>query len=161
MIQQALCPSPDTINKIVEAIVSGVKANEEITPDTQEGLKVNKNILPIFLSIATNAWRAKMKMRDNLTGEVREDMRRIDRHIEAIYRNLEECGIIIRDHTGDLYDEGQPMKVIASKPVQGLQKKRVSDTLLPSIFWQNMLVQNGEIEIESPLATDIIDELKN
>ena len=53
------------------------------------------------------------------------------------------------------------MKVIASKPVQGLQKKRVSDTLLPSIFWQNMLVQNGEIEIESPLATDIIDELKN
>ena len=89
VIQQALCPSPDTISKIVEAIVSGVKVNKEITPDTQEGLKVNKYILPIFLSIATNAWRAKMKMRDNLTGEVREDMRRIDRHIEAIYRYLE------------------------------------------------------------------------
>ena len=89
-------------------------------------------------------------MMDAATGEIREDMKRVDRHIEAIYRNLAEVGIVIRDHTGDAYDEGQPMKVVASKPTPGLDKKRVSETLLPSIFWNNRLVQNGEIEIATP-----------
>lgn len=103
-----------------------------------------------LVSIATNAWRAKTKMLDAKTGEVRDDMKRVDRHIEAIYRNLGELGIAIRDHTGDVYDEGEPMRVIASKLMPQLQKKCVSETLLPSIFWNNHLVQNGEIEIATP-----------
>ena len=111
---------------------------------------VPTDYLKALVSIATNAWRAKTKMVDSTTGEVREEMKRVDRHIEAIYRNLAEVGIVIRDHTGDAYDEGQPMKVVASKPTPGLDKKRVSETLLPSIFWNNRLVQNGEIEIATP-----------
>ena len=59
---------------------------------------------------------------------------------------------MIRDHTGDVYDEGQPMKVIACKPTPGLDKKRVSETLLPSIFWHNRLIQNGEVEIATRLT---------
>jgi hypothetical protein len=111
---------------------------------------VHADYLKALVSIATNAWRAKIKMVDATTGEVREEMKRVDRHIEAIYRGLAEVGIVIRDHTGDAYDEGQPMKVIASKPTPGLDRKRVSETLLPSIFWNNRLVQNGEIEIATP-----------
>lgn len=110
--------------------------------------------LKVFVSIATNIWRAKNKMMDAGTGEVREDMKRVDRHIEAICRSLAEVGIVIRDHTGDFYDEGQPMKVVASKPTPGLDRKRVSDTLLPSIFWNNRLVQNGEIEISTPVTAN-------
>ena len=110
--------------------------------------------LKTLVSIATNTWRAKNKMMDSATGEVREDMKRVYRHIEAICRSLAEVGIVIRDHTGDVYDEGQPMKVVASKPTPGLDRKRVSETLLPSIFWNNRLVQNGEIEISTPATTD-------
>jgi hypothetical protein len=101
-------------------------------------------------SIATNTWRAKTKIADATTGEIRDEMKRVGRHIEAIYRNLGELGIIIRDHTGEPYDEGQPMKVVASKPTVGLTKKRVSETLLPSIFWYDHLIQNGEVEIAIP-----------
>lgn len=108
--------------------------------------------LKTLVSIATNAWRAKSKMMDATTGEVREEMKRVARHIEAIYRSLAEIGVVIRDHTGEAYDEGQPMKVIASKPTPGLDRKRVSETLLPSIFWNNRLVQNGEVEIATPAA---------
>jgi hypothetical protein len=114
--------------------------------------EVPADFVKTLVSIATNAWRAKAKMLDAASGEVREDMRRVDRHIEAIYRNLADVGIVIRDHTGDVYDEGQPMKVIASKPTPGQDKKRVSETLLPSIFWHNRLIQNGEIEITTRLT---------
>ncbi len=111
--------------------------------------------LKALVSIATNAWRAKKRMVDVTTGEVREEMKRVGRHIEAIYRNLAEVGVVIRDHTGDIYDEGQPMKVVASKPTQALDKNRVSETLLPSIFWNNRLIQNGEIEITTPLTPNL------
>lgn len=105
-------------------------------------------------SIATNYWRAKTKMADPVTGEIRDEMKRVGRHVEAIYRNLAELGIVIRDHTGEAYDEGQPMKVVASKPTAGLDKKRVSETLLPSIFWNDHLIQNGEIEIAVPITPE-------
>ena len=52
--------------------------------------------LKTLVSIATNTWRAKNKMMDSATGEVREDMKRVDRHIEAICRSLAEVGIVTR-----------------------------------------------------------------
>lgn len=119
---------------------------------------VSTEYVKALVSIATNAWRAKSKMVDAATGEVREEMKRVGRHIEAIYRNLAEVGVVIRDHTGDAYDEGQPMNVVASKPTPGLEKKRVSETLLPSIFVNNRLVQNGEIEIATPASPNMPDE---
>ena len=143
--------------KKLTEIVSSIVANK--TLPRKEQVTVNAEVptdyLKALVSIATNVWRAKIKMVDATTGEVREEMKRVDRHIEAIYRNLAEVGIVIRDHTGDAYDEGQPMKVVASKPTPGLDKKRVSETLLPSIFWDNRLIQNGEIEIATPRSPNV------
>jgi len=140
--------------KEITTIVSKIVADR--TPVRKEQAIIDTDVPVAYVkalaAIATNAWRAKTKMVDTATGEIREDMKRIGRHIEAIHRNLAEVGIVIRDHTNDAYDEGQPMKVIASKPTQGLDKKRVSETLLPSIFWNNRLIQNGEIEIAIPLT---------
>jgi hypothetical protein len=110
------------------------------------------SFLRTLVSVATNAWRAKEKMKDPETGEIRDELKRVDRHVEAIIRNLAELGVVIRDHTGDTYDEGQPMKVIGSKPTPDLTAKRVSETLLPSVFWNERLVQNGEVEIATPAA---------
>jgi len=142
--------------KELTTIVSNIIADR---PQVRKGQVITDADVPVtyvkaLAAIATNVWRAKTKMVDVTTGEIREDMKRIGRHIEAIYRNLAEVGIVIRDHTNDAYDEGQPMKVIASKPTQGLDKRRVSETLLPSIFWNNRLIQNGEIEIATPLTAN-------
>jgi len=135
-------------------IINSVLARETTPPERQasEASEPPTDYLKTLVSIATNTWRAKTKMVDASTGQIREDLRRIDRHIEAIYRALAGAGISVRDHTGDPYDEGQPMKVVASKPVPGLARKYVSETLLPSIFWNNRLLQNGEIEIAIPSA---------
>lgn len=124
------------------------KAPTDLPPEIVKGIA----------AIATNAWRAKTKMIDPASGEIREEMKRVGRHIEAIGRNLADLGVVIRDHTGEAYDEGQPMNVIASKPTAGLVKKSVSETLLPSIFWNDHLIQNGEIEIEIPITPNISAE---
>ena len=140
--------------------VEDVKETPRIyAPWTEQGKPVSGYVIPqevvkTLTAVATNAWRAKTKMADAVTGEIREDLKRVGRHIEAIYRNLAELGVVIRDHTGEAYDEGQPMKVVATKPSPGLEKKRISETLLPSIFWNDHLIQNGEIEIAVPVSDD-------
>jgi hypothetical protein len=128
--------------------ISGLASSKKIAADAE----ISPTYLRALVSIATNTWRAKTKMADAVTGEIREEMKRVGRHVEAIYRNLVELGIVIRDHTGEAYDEGQPMKVVATKPTAGLDKKRVSETLLSSIFWNDHLIQNGEIEIAVPIT---------
>lgn len=137
-----------TLETVALVLTAKPTRNEQVPAEAG----VPTDYLKALVSIATNAWRAKIKMVDTTTGEVREEMKRVDRHIEAIYRSLADVGVVIRDHTGEAYDEGQPMKVVASKPTPGLDKKRVSETLLPSIFWNNRLVQNGEIEIATPAS---------
>jgi hypothetical protein len=146
--------------KAITDIVSSIIASKPSI--RKESIPLDDDAPPAYVkalvSIANNAWRAKAKMVDATTGEVREEMRRVDRHVEAIYRNLAEVGMVVRDHTNEVYDEGQPMKVVASKPTPGLEKKRISETLLPSLFWNNRLIQNGEIEIAIPPALDILKE---
>ena len=58
-------------------------------------------------------------------------MARVYKDIERIYRHLEEIGFTIKNHTGDPYDDGQPMKVITSQPRQDANRKYVLETLLP------------------------------
>ena len=142
-------PEKETSEPVARVLTAQPTRKEQVPTETG----VTADYLKALVSIATNAWRAKVKMVDATTGEVREEMKRVDRHIEAICRSLAEVGVVIRDHTGDAYDEGQPMKVVASKPTPGLGKKQVSETLLPSIFWNNRLVQNGEIEIATPASS--------
>lgn len=143
--------SPDkAITELAKtAFELGAAASHKRTSDVAH---LPTEYLETLVAIASNAWKAKKKMADLTTGEVRDEMVGVHRHIEAIYRNLAKVGIVIRDHTGDPYDEGQPMNVIASKPTPGLDKKRVSETLLPSILWNDRLIQNGNIEIATPSA---------
>jgi len=158
-IRSAGISPEDEIKALVHSVIgAGTSPNRTQVTTAAE---LAPEYLKALVSIATNTWRAKTKMVDSSTGEIREDFKRVGRHIEAIYRNLAEAGIVIRDHTGDAYDEGQPMKVVASKPTPGQDKKRVSETLLPSIFWNNRLVQNGEIEITTPLLSNTSTEPQN
>lgn len=168
--------------KDITGIALGFVDNKSLDREEQEAANPEAPTVDLkaLISIGNNFWRARKRMSGGAGGgEVREDMKRIHDRIEAIRRSLvgagvvilyhpevrfegpPSIGIVIRDHTGDAYDEGQPMKVVASKPTPGLDKKHVSETLLPSIFWNNRLVQNGEIEIATPGIANSSAESQN
>ena len=108
------------------------------------------NIIKGLTAIANSAWRAKTKMVDPTTGEPHEAMTRVYKDIDRIYRHLEDIGFRIRNHTGDPYDDGQPMKVVTSEPRSEATRKYVLTTLLPTIYWNDHIIQHGEIEIAVP-----------
>lgn len=131
-------------------------AGKEISAPVQriERVEVSGHLLKGLIGLATNAWRAKTKMIDGHSKEVREELKGVHRHIEAIWRNLNELELEIKDHTGDPYDEGQPMKVIASEPTVGITKAVVKETLLPTIYFKFQIVQHGEIVVAAPATSN-------
>src|SRR5205823_6625265 len=101
-------------------------------------------------AIATNAWKAKTKMLNGPSGDVREEMKRVYRHVEGIFESFQEMGVEIKDHTGDPFDYGLPLKVVTAQPTQGITKESVIETIKPTIYWQKQIIQMGEVVIATP-----------
>src|ERR1039457_2449778 len=74
------------------------RASARLQNSWPEGLASNLAI------IATNAWKARTKMMDGESGEPREEMRRVYRHIETMFDAFQQIGLQIKDHTGDSVD---------------------------------------------------------
>ena len=109
----------------------------------------------MLVSVATNVWRARNEVRNAQTGQFSEEMQHLEYHIDAIYQSLATFGIEVHDHTGNEYDETQSLVVVNTIPTAGLDRTRVCETLLPSVYWNNRLLQNGEVNIATPMPFDM------
>lgn len=101
-------------------------------------------------AVATNAWRAKMKMIDPNTGEAREEMKRVYRHIEAIFDALKQAGVETIDPTGKAYNSGMALKVVSVEKTLGISKEQIKETVRPSVTLQGRLIQMGEVIVGTP-----------
>jgi hypothetical protein len=101
-------------------------------------------------AIATNAWRAKKKMLDLETGEPKDDMRRVYRHVEAILDALSESGVEIMDPCGQAYDTGLPVRVVSSEEREGLRREEIVETLRPAVRRQGKTLQQCEVVLGVP-----------
>lgn len=103
-----------------------------------------------FATIATNAWRAKGKMIVSDTGETKEEMKRVYRHIEAIIEALTQIGVMTIDPVGRAYDSGMALTVVSFEPTPGLSSEEIMETIKPSVAWQGRLIQIGEVIVGTP-----------
>jgi molecular chaperone GrpE (heat shock protein) len=139
--------------KIVIPVDDGLKipksSGHESTSTKEQAIGEVKSLA----AIATNAWKAKAKMLDGTSGEVREEMKRVYRHVEGILESLQEIGIEIRDHTGDAFDYGLPLKVVTTQPTPGITKEKVIETIKPTVYWQKQIIQMGEVVVATPVPS--------
>jgi hypothetical protein len=111
-----------------------------------------------ILSLASNAWRAKIKMVDSESGEPREEMRRVFRHIEGMFNTFGELGLHITDHQArDPYDSGMPVTVIGWEETPGLSREEIVQTIKPSITRQGQILQWGEVIVGTPVEANATD----
>lgn len=101
--------------------------------------------------LATHVWRAIGKTVDPATGEPREEMRRVHRHIEGALDVLKEMGLTIRDWADQPYDAGLPVKVLAFQPAPGVDRDTILETVRPTVMWRDRLVQLGEVVVGTPV----------
>jgi hypothetical protein len=114
---------------------------------TLDGAKV----LPAIIAVASNAWKAKVRL-SRLDSSTNSDIERMRRHLDAIAEALATLGLEIKDHTGEPFDYGQSLKVAASQPKEGISREFVSETIRPTIYLNGVLIQQGEVVIDTPIA---------
>jgi hypothetical protein len=147
-------PSPQWPDekRLIDALKTQIKSVLSSQVNAGAGIRyaVPEKTVLIIADVATNAWRARTKMVDKNSGEVREEMKRVYRHIEAMFESFQEMGLEIKDHTGELFDYGLPLKVVTTQPTKGIAQERVIETLKPTIYWQEQIIQLGEVVIATP-----------
>ncbi len=135
-------------------------------PQPQKIEVVPPEVIATLIAVATNAWRAKSKMLDADTGEPKEEMRRVYRHIEGMFNAFDELGLKTIDPTGQVYDSGMALTAISFEETPGLSREEITETIKPSITWKGRLLQRGEVIVGTPIRvntndTETCDEQKH
>jgi len=105
-------------------------------------------------TLATQVWRARNRIIDPATGEPREEMRRIHRHVEGAFESFTEMGLVINDWINQPYDSGLPVKVLTFQPASEVQRDTVLEATRPTVIWKDRLIQMGEVIVGIPQSTE-------
>lgn len=152
-IPEVRFPDGDLLIERAIRIEQSLLAREQGKSSTEEVRHTIPASIRGMADIATNAWKAKTKI-DGASGEVREEMKRVYRHIESVLKSLQTMGLEVKDHTGDAFDYGLPLKLITTQPTQGISRECVIETIKPTIYWQQQIIQMGEVVVATPSSTE-------
>lgn len=100
--------------------------------------------------LATNAWRAKRRMVNPETGEIKDEMKRVYRYMDGIFNCLEDIGVEIIDETGRPFDSGMALKVISFEQITGLSQEEIMETVKPTVRRGGRRIQMGEVIVGTP-----------
>ncbi|GLZ11155.1 hypothetical protein Acsp04_13900 [Actinomadura sp. NBRC 104425] len=117
----------------------------DTTPETPPGLPGRA-----VADVATSIWRLRSKLADSPV----EPPRAVVRHLESAWDALAEAGVQIQDHLNTPFDSGLALTVVAFQPTPGLSREQVVETVRPSVYLHDRVVQRGEVIVGTPASSD-------
>jgi hypothetical protein len=111
-------------------------------------------VADFIAELATGLWRLRQKMLRPGTSEPLDEMRKPWRHLEALWDLLVQNGIKIQEYPNQPYNAGMGLRVVAFQPTEGITRETIVETIRPSVYLDNQLIQMGEVVVASPQATD-------
>jgi hypothetical protein len=109
-----------------------------------------KELLSLLTDVTTGLWRLKRKMAPPGQTEAPAELKRLYRYVESAWDTLASGKVEVRDPTGERYVDGMALKVIAFQPTEGTVEETIAETIKPSIFYRDQLVQRGEVIVATP-----------
>jgi len=89
-------------------------------------------------------------MFDQESGAPKEEFRQLARHVTTISDRLADIGLQIQDHTGDIFDSGQSLEVLAFQPTPGLSQEKVIETIRPTLYLAGRRIVRGQVIVGIP-----------
>lgn len=123
-------------------------------PQGPDRLAEASALLALLSDLATGLWRIKRRIPREGNGEPPNEMRAVYRHAEAAEDALRASGVEVCDHTRKPYVTGMALKVIAFQPTAGVSTEYVDETVKPSIYFRDRLIQRGEVIVAVPSKGD-------
>jgi hypothetical protein len=127
-------------------------------PERPADETMSREHLRFLADVATGLWRMRLKMIEPETQDPRDDMKRVLRHMEAIWDALNQEGLLVQDHTGSPFNSGMWLRVVAFQPTAGLGREKVIETIKPSVYFKGRPIQMGEVIVGTPPYHDSDEE---
>ncbi|MGW4249293.1 hypothetical protein [Nocardia sp. NPDC004722] len=112
----------------------------------------DKDFHPLLVDLATGVWRLSDKL--GADSETAEDpvklLRSITRQVNSLSQALADAGVVVQSHTGDRFDAGQSVEVVAFAPSESVTCEIVSETITPTVYIDGHLSQRGQIIVAVP-----------
>ena len=135
------------------------KTTSDSPPDANarsEGEPASGNLadelIKLLADVGTGLWRLRSKMLPTGSKHPSEENRRPYKQLEAILDILAAGGVQIRDHTGEAVPRGgaYSLNVLAYEPTAGLAREQVIETIKPTIYLKDRIIQMGEVIVGTP-----------
>ncbi len=110
----------------------------------------------LLADLATGVWRLRQRL--PAAEDAPDGVRRAARDVEALWRRLQEGGVQVIDHTGEVYDATKSLRVIAFEAAPQLQREQILETVKPTIYHNQDWLQTGEVVVGMPAPPPAADE---
>jgi len=131
-----------------EALVDMISLLKPAPSEIETSSGQSEGLLNLLVDIGTVVWRLQGRLPTDQ--RMPEQIRRISRDLESTWDALRQGGFEIKDHTGERYDGGMALRVIAFQPTPGLLEEQVIETLRPTIYHNDRMVQMGQVIVGVP-----------
>lgn len=133
---------------LLEVLARMVDLLHHTPPEIERSSRKEEDLLDLLADIGTVIWR--LQRRVTTTVEVTEDIRRISRDLESAWDAMRQGSIEIKDHTGEKYDGGMALRVIAFQATPDLSREKVTETIKPTIYFRDKIIQMGQVIVGVP-----------
>ncbi|UGT42411.1 hypothetical protein LTV02_03040 [Nocardia yamanashiensis] len=121
---------------------------------------MDKDFRPVLAELATGVWRLRGKLDGARPDEdVRKLLRSVARQLDSMTDALADAGVQVQSHTGEFFDAGQSVEVIAFEASEAVQRETVAETVTPTVYVDDRMVQMGQIIVATPADSTAAQEL--
>lgn len=110
----------------------------EIAPSTDD-----------LVELAIDLWRMERRLGKFLSGLPAEQQESLNNSMSRLKRYLEKNDIEVVDHTGEKYDEGQNLEILAVEKDAKAAKPTIKETKEPTIMYKGQVIHLGKVIIAS------------
>lgn len=113
----------------------------------------DKDFHPLLVDLATGVWRLSDKLgtdSESLADDPVKLLKSITRQVNSLSQALADAGVVVQSHTGDRFDAGQSVEVVAFAPSGSVTCEMVSETITPTVYIDGQLSQRGQIIVAVP-----------
>ena len=98
---------------------------------------------------ATNLWSALGSL-DPGEGRPSPEARKAGRYLRNVRQTLEQAGLIVQDHDGEVFHPGLSLEVLVYVDDPALRVETVVETVRPSIYLGKQCIQMGQVIVGRP-----------
>jgi len=111
-----------------------------------------KDQMHLQAEVLTGLWRLRGRLVKAGTSEPLEETKRAYRHFETAWDALVNAGFRVEDYTKQPFRTGLNVDVLAYEEAPGLSSEIILETVKPGIFYNDTLIQRGEVIVGTPEA---------